>query len=199
MESDATPDFLGLAGELRLEDAEHLRREVDAVDRHAAPGDGQEHPPGAAGYLEDRATAATGELEPEREVVQAPVGGVRRVVVSGGRFVEAPFGVAGCFRGHGFSVQGNTHSGSFVPLVRISHLRFPISNQQIGAQNPWDSYYTTDTAEGAGVEPARLSARPPSKRVPSPLGWPFRCSDSGRCRARTCGLRYVRPALSPLS
>lgn len=29
-------------------------------------------------------------------------------------------------------------------------------------------HYTTDTAEGAGVEPARLIARPLSKRVPSP-------------------------------
>ena len=29
-------------------------------------------------------------------------------------------------------------------------------------------------AEGAGVEPARLSARPRSRRVPSPIGWPFR-------------------------
>ena len=35
-------------------------------------------------------------------------------------------------------------------------------------------HYTTGTAEGAGVEPARLIARPPSKRVPSPIGWPFR-------------------------
>ena len=29
-------------------------------------------------------------------------------------------------------------------------------------------------AEGAGVEPARLIARPLSRRVPSPVGWPFR-------------------------
>ena len=29
-------------------------------------------------------------------------------------------------------------------------------------------------AEGAGVEPARLIAQPRSRRVPSPIGWPFR-------------------------
>jgi hypothetical protein len=44
----------------------------------------------------------------------------------------------------------DTHPGSFVHFVRISHLRFQIfrishlrfqiSNQQIGAQNPWDPY-----------------------------------------------------------
>jgi hypothetical protein len=70
--------------------------------------------------------------------------------------------------------------------------------------------YTTDTvtglskpparagAEGAGVEPARLIARPLSRRVPSPIGWPFRIvSSSGRCRGRTCGLQRVMLALWP--
>ena len=35
----------------------------------------------------------------------------------------------------------------------------------------------TPGAEGAGVEPARLIARPPSRRVPSPVGWPFRSAN----------------------
>src|SRR4051812_41025377 len=70
--------------------------------------------------------------------------------------------------------------------------------------------YTTDTielssnpparagAEGAGVEPARLIARPLSRRVPSPIGWPFRIiRSSGRCRGRTCGLQRVMLAPWP--
>ena len=53
-------------------------------------------------------------------------------------------------------------------------------------------------AEGAGVEPARLIARPLSRRVPSPIGWPFRIvGPSGRCRGRTCGLQRVMLALWP--
>ena len=31
-----------------------------------------------------------------------------------------------------------------MPFVWISHLRFQISNQQIGAQNPWGPYETIE-------------------------------------------------------
>ena len=34
---------------------------------------------------------------------------------------------------------------------------------------------TSGSAEGEGVEPSRLIARPGSSRVPSPVGLPFRC------------------------
>src|SRR5207244_10778827 len=39
-------------------------------------------------------------------------------------------------------------------------------------------------AEGEGVEPSRLIARPFSRRLPSPIGLPFRSSCGGR--NRTC-------------
>jgi hypothetical protein len=51
--------------------------------------------------------------------------------------------------------------------------------------------------KGRESNPQGRQARPPSERVPSPLGWPFRPVSSGRCRARTCGLRRVMPALWP--
>ena len=38
----------------------------------------------------------------------------------------------------------------------------------------WSNPPAGAAAEGAGVEPARLIARPLSRRVPSPVGWPFR-------------------------
>ena len=107
VESDATANLLGLAGELLPEDAEHLRREVNAVDRHAAPGDRQEHPPGAAGHLEHGPPwRPASSSQNGRSFSGPPVGGVGRVVVSGGRFVEAPLGIGGGFRTHGYSVRG---------------------------------------------------------------------------------------------
>ncbi len=52
------------------------------------------------------------------------------------------------------------------------------------------------SAEGEGVEPSRLIARPNSSRVPSPLGLPFRpCSTGGR--NRTCELLFNREAHEP--
>ncbi len=51
-------------------------------------------------------------------------------------------------------------------------------------------------AEGEGVEPSRLIARPSSSRVPSPFGLPFRpCSTGGR--NRTCELLFNREAHEP--
>jgi hypothetical protein len=37
----------------------------------------------------------------------------------------------------------------------------------------WSNPPARAGAEGAGVEPARLIAHPRSRRVPSPIGWPF--------------------------
>src|SRR5688572_22247808 len=52
-------------------------------------------------------------------------------------------------------------------------------------------------AEGEGVEPSRLVARPLSRRLPSPIGLPFRLIKSGRpdlnLRSRTArGTRNTR-------
>jgi hypothetical protein len=55
-------------------------------------------------------------------------------------------------------------------------------------------------AEGEGVEPSRLIARPGSGRVPSPIGLSFRVSSSGG-RNRTCvppvNSRVLVPARTP--
>ena len=51
-------------------------------------------------------------------------------------------------------------------------------------------------AEGAGVDPSRLIARPFSRRVPSPFGLPFRSQSTGG-RNRTCGLLLNREAHGP--
>jgi hypothetical protein len=51
-------------------------------------------------------------------------------------------------------------------------------------------------AEGEGVEPPRLIARPCSRRLPSPIGWPFRshlCPAPGPCIAAS----GLEPELRP--
>ncbi len=51
-------------------------------------------------------------------------------------------------------------------------------------------------AEGGGVEPPRLIARPLSRRLPSPVGLPFQIRSTGG-RNRTCGLLLNREAHEP--
>jgi hypothetical protein len=48
-------------------------------------------------------------------------------------------------------------------------------------------------AEGEGVEPSRLIARPSSSRVPSPVGLPFLSSTGGRSRTSNRRLNRAPP------
>jgi hypothetical protein len=67
------------------------------------------------------------------------------------------------------------------------------------APRPLGQGHDSDAAEGGGVEPPRLIARPGSGRVPSPIGLPFRIrkQTSTGGRNRTCGLLLNREVHEP--
>ena len=73
----------------------------------------------------------------------------------------------------------------------------------VGSQEScrWTNPACHRRAEGEGVEPSRLIARPSSNRVPSPIGLPFRQSSSSGGRNRTCvppvNSRALVPARTP--
>ncbi len=72
----------------------------------------------------------------------------------------------------------------------------PVANDTRALAEPVGPGRGRIPAEGEGVEPSRLIARPSSSRVPSPFGLPSRpCSTGGR--NRTCELLFNREAHEP--
>jgi hypothetical protein len=72
----------------------------------------------------------------------------------------------------------------------------PASPAWEAGASPLGQGHDRKPAEGKGVEPSRLIARPFSRRVPSPIGLPFRSQSTGG-RNRTCGLLLNREAQGP--
>ena len=83
----------------------------------------------------------------------------------------------------------------------------PASDQpSVGARSleplPLGQEHVVSSAEGEGVEPSRLIARPLSKRLPSPIGLPFRfmfksCGGRNRTCVRAVNSRLPVPARVP--
>ncbi len=113
-------------------------------------------------------------------------GGIRTHTRPGLSRTARPVGVPGREGGS----RGTLREGGFEPPPPDSKSgslpvsRFP-SRSGIGDSNPgrlvgsqeschWTNPAEFPKAEGEGVEPSRLIARPSSSRVPSPIGLPFR-------------------------
>ena len=95
-----------------------------------------------------------------------------------------------------FKARGPTASRS--PIRFQSALRESNPPRQLGRLEPKPFGQGRRKAEGEGVEPSRLIARPLSRRLPSPIDLTFRIQSSGR-RDRTSIPCLTGPGRLPLS